>query len=116
MPAVASSYQLPVLLLPHSQLGSTSVVGPWLDTLNCLLAALHSQVEVGKSYGRIEWREDLKTCCRRAGAEVWLATRCRWHQQSKCMAPVAATRSSGCGASQTCQALASATGNVTLCL
>jgi hypothetical protein len=29
-----------------------------------------AQVEVGKSYGRAEWREDLKTCCRRAGAEV----------------------------------------------
>ncbi|KAI8468854.1 MAG: dynein heavy chain 8 [Monoraphidium minutum] len=27
------------------------------------------QVEVGKSYGRAEWREDLKACCRRAGAE-----------------------------------------------
>lgn len=28
------------------------------------------QIEVGKSYGRNEWREDLKSCCRRAGAEV----------------------------------------------
>jgi len=29
-----------------------------------------NQIKVGKSYGRAEWREDLKICCRRAGAEV----------------------------------------------
>ncbi len=40
------------------------------QTLQTNLQSTAAKVEVGKSYGRNEWREDLKTCCRRAGAEV----------------------------------------------